>query len=32
VRAFLDRGYLIEQVQRISDREVLVTLAMPGAA
>ena len=29
---FPGRGYLIEQMQRISDREVVVTLAAPGAA
>ncbi len=27
VRAYLDRGYIIEQLQRITDREVVVTLA-----
>ncbi len=27
VAAWLDKGYRIEQLQRISDREVVVTLA-----
>ena len=26
VRAYLDRGYRIEQLQRITDREAIVTL------
>lgn len=33
VRSYLDRGYRIRQLQRISDREVLITLsATPGSA
>jgi hypothetical protein len=28
VRAYLDRGYRIEQFQRVTDREVVVTLAV----
>ena len=31
IRAYLDRGYLIEQLQRISDREAVVTLGLPEA-
>lgn len=27
VRAYLERGYRIEQLQRISDQEAIVTLA-----
>lgn len=27
IRAYLDRGYRIVQLQRVSDREVIVTLA-----
>ncbi len=27
VRAFLDRGYRLEELQRLSDRDALVTLA-----
>jgi len=27
VRAWLERGYRVEQLQRLSDREVLITLA-----
>ena len=29
VKRYLERGYTIEQIQRLTDREVLVTLA-PG--
>ena len=29
VRSYLDRGYRIEQFQRITDREALVTLGVP---
>ena len=29
VRGYLDRGYRIVQLQRVTDREVLVTLAGP---
>jgi len=27
IRRYLDRGYRIEQLQRVTDREALVTLA-----
>jgi hypothetical protein len=30
VRAYLERGYRIEQLQRLSDREALVTLTPPA--
>ena len=30
IRAYLDDGYRIEELQRISDREVVVTLAKDG--
>ena len=30
VRAYLEQGYVVEQMQRISDREAIVTLAVPG--
>ena len=29
IRAYLERGYLIEQLQRITDREAIVTLCVP---
>lgn len=29
IRAYLDRGYRIEQFQRITDREAVVTLSVP---
>ena len=35
IRAYLERGYRIVQLQRVTDREVLVTLARddgPGRA
>ena len=32
VRSYLDRGYRIEQFQRITDREALVTLSVPEPA
>jgi hypothetical protein len=31
VRAYLERGFRIDQLQRISDQEVLVTLLRPPA-
>ena len=31
VRGLLDRGYRIVQLQRMTDREVIVTLAHPPA-
>ena len=31
IRAYLDRGYRIEHLQRITDREAVVTLGMPEA-
>lgn len=31
VRAWLERGYRIEDLQRVTDREALVTLAGGGA-
>ena len=30
IKAHLERGYRIEQLQRVTDHEVLVTLARPG--
>ena len=30
IRSYLDRGYRIIQLQRISDREAIVTLAAAG--
>jgi hypothetical protein len=30
IRAYLDRGYRIEQLQRITDREAVVTMSAPG--
>jgi hypothetical protein len=27
IRAYLDRGYVIEELQRLTDREAIVTLA-----
>lgn len=32
VRAYLDRGYRIVQLQRVSDRELLLTLAAPASS
>ena len=32
VRRYLDRGFRIEMLQRVSDREVLITLAPAPAA
>jgi len=32
VRSYLDRGYRIEQFQRITDREALVTLSVPESS
>jgi len=29
IRAYLDRGYRIEQLQRLTDREAIVTLGLP---
>jgi hypothetical protein len=31
IRAYLDRGYQIEQLQRLTDREAVVTLGRPTA-
>ena len=31
IKAYLDRGYRIEQLQRITDREAIVTLGAPDA-
>ena len=31
IRAYLDRGYIIEELQRITDREAVVTLCIPVA-
>jgi hypothetical protein len=31
VRGYLERGYRIVDLQRVTDREVVVTLAAPGA-
>jgi hypothetical protein len=31
IRAYLDRGYQIEQLQRLTDREAIVTLAVTEA-
>ena len=31
IRAYLDRGYHIEQLQRLTDREALVTMARDEA-
>ena len=30
IRAYLDRGYRIEQLQRLTDREAIVTLGLPA--
>ena len=32
VRAYLDRGYRVVHVQRVTDQEALVTLASPAPA
>lgn len=32
VRAYLDKGYRIVQLQRLTDREVLVTLSAAGVS
>jgi hypothetical protein len=29
IKAYLDRGYRIEQLQRLTDREAIVTLGPP---
>ncbi|MCP3977777.1 MAG: hypothetical protein GY716_00405 [bacterium] len=31
IRRYLDQGYRIEQLQRVTDREALVTLARPSS-
>jgi hypothetical protein len=32
VRAYLERGYLIRDLQRVTDQEVLITLVCPSPA
>jgi len=32
VKSYLDRGFRIRQLQRVSDREVLITLSPPAGS